>query len=77
MIHNLTSPVLHRRPAAPRRLPLAALAGAIVACWKAVALHRATRRDEYFLSSLPDYILRDIRIGRGEIEAAVRGRVRR
>ncbi len=63
------------RPA--RRSPFAALADLIGGCWSAVLLHRATRRDEYFLASQPDYILRDIGIGRGEIEAAVRGRRRR
>jgi uncharacterized protein YjiS (DUF1127 family) len=77
MIHNLTTPVLDRRPAPPRRTPLAALTHAIAACWKAMALHRAMRRDEYFLLGQPDYILRDIGIGRGEIESAVRGRTRR
>jgi uncharacterized protein YjiS (DUF1127 family) len=76
MIHNITSPVMHRRPASPRLTPLARLAGAIVGFWKAGALHRATRRDEYFLMTQPDYILRDIGIGRGEIESAVRGRRR-
>ena len=76
MIHNLTAPVMQRRPA-PRRTPLVSLAAAIVAFWRAVVLHRAMRRDEHFLLSQPDYILRDIGIGRGEIETAVRGRARR
>lgn len=78
MSHPPTSPTLGIgcRPATVRRTPLAPVADAITACWNAVVRHRATRRDEYFLMSQPDYILRDIGIGRGEIEAAVRGRRR-
>ena len=74
MDHNATIHALHRRPAALRRTPLASIADAIGACWSAIVRHRATRRDAYFLMSQPDYILRDIGIGRSEIETAVRGR---
>jgi len=63
-----------RRPAAARRTPLAPVADVIAACWTAMVRQRSVRRDEYFLMSQPDYILRDIGIGRGEIESAVRGR---
>ena len=45
--------------------------------WNALVQRRAAKRDERFLASQPDYILRDIGIGRGEIEFAVRGRGRR
>jgi len=78
MSHPATTPTLGptlgRRPTAARRTPLAPVADAITACWNAVVRHRARRRDEHFLLSQPDYILRDIGIGRGEIESAVRGR---
>jgi uncharacterized protein YjiS (DUF1127 family) len=73
MSHPILIPALRRRPAS-RRTPFASIADAIVACWNAVVRHRSMRRDEYFLLSQPDYILRDIGIGRGEVEAAVRGR---
>ena len=76
MNQNTTSPAFDRRPVAVRRRPLGAVADAIIACWRAMMRHRAARRDEHFLLSQPDYILRDIGIGRGEIEAAVRGRRR-
>ena len=77
MRHDTTTSALPRRPAAVRRQPLAPVTDAITACWSAILRHRARRRDEHFLLSQPDYILRDIGIGRGEIEAAVRGRPRR
>jgi uncharacterized protein YjiS (DUF1127 family) len=38
--------------------------------------HHRMRRDEALLARQPDYMLRDIGIGRGEIEAAVRGESR-
>jgi uncharacterized protein YjiS (DUF1127 family) len=82
MSHPATSPThgptlgIGRRPAAVRRTPFGPVADAISACWNAMVRHRATRRDEHFLLSQPDYILRDIGIGRGEIESAVRGRHR-
>jgi uncharacterized protein YjiS (DUF1127 family) len=76
MRHDTIISALPRRPAAVRRQPLAPVTDAISACWNAVVSHRARRRDEHFLLSQPDYILRDIGIGRGEIEAAVRGRRR-
>jgi uncharacterized protein YjiS (DUF1127 family) len=74
MSHPISTPALSRRSGPARRSPVGPLAEAIAACWNAMARHRATRRDEHFLLSQPDYILRDIGIGRGEIEAAVRGR---
>ena len=80
MSHPASTPTLgtalSHRPAAARRTPLAPVADAIAACWNAMVRHRTRRRDEYFLLSQPDYILRDIGIGRGEIESAVRGRRR-
>jgi uncharacterized protein YjiS (DUF1127 family) len=76
MTHPITHSAFSRRPAALRRTPLGRIAGALAAAWRTVARHRAMRRDEYFLLSQPDYILRDIGIGRGEIETAVRGRRR-
>ncbi|HVY99220.1 MAG TPA: hypothetical protein VHA35_06960 [Dongiaceae bacterium] len=76
MSHPVTNPALHRRPVMVRRTPLAPVVDAIAACWTALVRQRAVRRDEHFLLSQPDYILRDIGIGRGEIEAAVRGRRR-
>jgi uncharacterized protein YjiS (DUF1127 family) len=72
----ITTAAFSRRTMALRRIPLAPIVGAIAAAWRAVARQRAVRRDEYFLLSQPDYILRDIGIGRGEVEAAVRGRRR-
>ena len=74
MSHPASTPALNRRHAAMKRTPLAPIADAISACWSAVLRHRARRRDEHFLLSQPDFILRDIGIGRGEVEAAVRGR---
>ena len=74
MSHHATIPTLHRRRAVLSRTPFAPLAHAIGACWRSMVRHRATRRDAYFLMSQPDYILRDIGIGRSEIESAVRGR---
>jgi uncharacterized protein YjiS (DUF1127 family) len=76
MSRDAITPALPRRPASVRRQPLAPVTDAITACWQAVVRHRARRRDEHFLLSQPDYILRDIGIGRGEIESAVRGRRR-
>jgi len=78
MSHPATTPTIGvgRRDATVRRTPFGRLVDAIIGCWEAVVRHRATRRDEYFLMSQPDYILRDIGIGRGEIESAVRGRRR-
>ena len=77
MSHPASTSAFNRRPITARRTPLAPIADAIGACWSAVSRHRATRRDEHFLLSQPDYILRDIGIGRGEIESAVRGRYSR
>jgi len=74
MTQRTITSAFSRRPVAVKRTPLAPIANAISACWSAVVRHRATRRDEHFLLSQPDYILRDIGIGRSEIEAAVRGR---
>jgi uncharacterized protein YjiS (DUF1127 family) len=76
MSHNAINPAYRRRPAADRTPSFGNVTDAITACWRAVLRHRATRRDAHFLLSQPDYILRDIGIGRGEIEAAVRGRRR-
>ena len=39
-------------------------------------LWRRVRRDEALLMKQPDYMLRDMGIGRGEIESAIRGDMR-
>jgi uncharacterized protein YjiS (DUF1127 family) len=79
MIDQATNPYLRQRAtaAAERRIAIAGLLRRMRRGWEMLQRRRRARRDELFLLSQPDYILRDIGIGRGEIEFAVRGRGRR
>jgi uncharacterized protein YjiS (DUF1127 family) len=52
-------------------------AATLVAAWRAVALWRKRRQAVWELKALDDRSLRDIGLGRSEIESAVRGCKRR
>jgi len=70
MFHDIPAPSLRRRGSQN----LAAAGIAFLGNWlRRMGQHGAARRDARFLMSQPDHILRDIGIGRSEIERAVRG----
>ena len=54
-----------------------AIPGSVAAAFADLARAYRRRRDRRHLGALPDYLLKDIGISRGEIDAAVAGLARR
>jgi uncharacterized protein YjiS (DUF1127 family) len=58
--------------ASPSAFVAAATGGSIRQAWQSLSRFLAHRRARRHLAELPDYLLKDIGIGRSEIEPAVR-----